>query len=358
MELYLVALGVTLASFALFLAAAIRNPFRMRVGFLFCFFLLCAGFCYAITAAWLDNPVLNLSLVLIGVALAFVLFFGLYVLIALLLVNARQMHNRERRTLANRLTLLAGLGLLLFAVLSWAVSFFSPPIWVRALWGGLLAVVTFYFFHIFVFLVSVLLCNLMRPAKRQDYVIVLGARLVEGKPSPLLARRVDAAIRFYHKQAKRRTPPKLIMSGGQGSDEAVTEATAMAQYALEQGIPEQDILLEPEARNTYQNMEYAKKLIEADREKQQANTAVPCRVAFATSNYHLLRSGMLARKLGLKARGLGARTALYYLPTALLREYIAYLKMRLKPLLILAGLLFVGSILLELMPLILSRFIL
>ena len=51
----------------------------------------------------------------------------------------------------------------------------------------------------------------------------------------------------------------------------------------------------------------------------------PYKCIYATSNYHLLRAGIYARKAGLKINGIGAKTAFYFLPNAILREYIAYI---------------------------------
>ncbi|MDL2294791.1 YdcF family protein [Ruminococcaceae bacterium OttesenSCG-928-D13] len=335
-------LAATLVLLLVFLFAALRNPARMRVGFLCSAFVVMAGLSYLFFALSSGNAILEWTIVLIAIVVMGVLMFGIYVLIALLLLNFRVMRRRERRSMANRLTLFFSLLLIGYLVLSWAVVVFNVPRWLGSLYFGLTLVVVYYFFHIFVFLLSDFLCVLARPRKNKDYVIVLGASLVDGRPSPLLARRIDAALRFYRKQAKKRAPPTLIMSGGQGADEAVSEAEAMRNYAIEQGVPPEHILLEGKSRNTYENMLYSKEVIERDR-AARGLAETPYKAIFATSGYHILRSGMLARKVGLAAVGIAGRTALYYRPTALLREYVAYVKMRLKPLLIIAGLIFLAG---------------
>ncbi|WP_161947224.1 YdcF family protein, partial [Streptococcus suis] len=71
-----------------------------------------------------------------------------------------------------------------------------------------------------------------------DYVVVLGAGLIGNKVTPLLASRIDKGIAIYQKQPG----SKLIMSGGQGPDELIAEGQAMANYALEKGVPAEDIL--------------------------------------------------------------------------------------------------------------------
>lgn len=108
------------------------------------------------------------------------------------------------------------------------------------------------------------------------------------------------------------------MSGGQGGDEKLPEGEAMANYALAKGMSEQNILVENRSLNTLQNFQYSRALIEQD----AAGNKYKC--AFATSSYHVYRARLYAYRAGLKrAKGLGAKTAGYFLPNAILREYIA-----------------------------------
>ncbi len=99
------------------------------------------------------------------------------------------------------------------------------------------------------------------PRYDQDFIIVLGAGLLNGeKVSPLLAQRIDKAIAFYHLQFRaKKTAPRLLMSGGQGSDEKIPEAVAMKEYAVSQGIPESEILVEANSTTTYENMKFSKR---------------------------------------------------------------------------------------------------
>jgi uncharacterized SAM-binding protein YcdF (DUF218 family) len=169
-----------------------------------------------------------------------------------------------------------------------------------------------------------ILCNLTRPKLNQDYIIVLGCWIKNGEVTPILARRLDKAIWFYNKQKEAGNPPKLLLSGGKGNDESCSEAEAMKTYALEHGIPEYDLILEDMSGSTRENMIFSKEIMDA----QTGGKAYNC--IYATNNYHVLRAGIFAAKAGLKARGIGAATAFYYLPNAILREYIAYLYIHLK----------------------------
>lgn len=95
----------------------------------------------------------------------------------------------------------------------------------------------------------------------------------------------------------------------------------MKNYALAQEIPEQDILIESNSTNTLENMRFSKEIMD-QREPQ------PYKAIFTSNNYHIFRAGLYAREAQLKADGIGAKTARYYLPNAFLREFIAIVAMK------------------------------
>ncbi len=101
---------------------------------------------------------------------------------------------------------------------------------------------------------SILLYRLYFPKKDKDYIIVLGAGLIDGyKVGRLLGNRIDKAIQFYQQEIKETGKhPKLVFSGGQGGDELLPEGEAMQKYALDHGIPESDTLIEAKSVNTLQ----------------------------------------------------------------------------------------------------------
>ena len=152
------------------------------------------------------------------------------------------------------------------------------------------------------------------PAPDADYILILGCKFRrDGTLTPLLQGRVDRAIAFWKKQ--REVTGKtavLVPSGGRGADEPIAEAEAMCRYLLERGIPEDKIILEDRSRNTYQNMEYSKALI--------GHGAPGAKVVYATTNYHVFRSGVWANLAGMPAEGVGSRTKWWYWPNAFMRE--------------------------------------
>ena len=151
-----------------------------------------------------------------------------------------------------------------------------------------------------------------------DFIIVHGAGLrKDGTATPLLAGRLDKAKKLFDQGGR---GARIIVSGGQGPDEVVSEARAMHDYLVSAGVPEQQILLEDQSATTYENMKNAKAVIDRTLAEEH-KTSYRC--IFVTSDYHVFRAGIYARQVGLKADGVGSRTAGYYFPNAFLREYAA-----------------------------------
>jgi len=169
------------------------------------------------------------------------------------------------------------------------------------------------------------------PDKDKDYLIILGCGLrKDGTPTPLLRGRVDRAVAFYKRQ-KAETGKELhfITSGGQGPGEANSESLAMKNYLLQQGVPEELIIEEDKSSDTLENMKFSKAIID---ERGGG------RVVFATTNYHVFRSGLYARRVKMRAQGMGAKTKWYFWPNAAVREFVGLLTAhRLKQALILGG---------------------
>lgn len=173
---------------------------------------------------------------------------------------------------------------------------------------------------------STIVCSYLstryKPHYNKDYIIILGCAIrKDGSPTPILRGRIDRALQFEREQyEKSGKHAKFVPSGGQGGDEVVSEAESMKRYLIEQGIPENQILKEDKSVNTYQNMEFSKKVIENDTDNIEN-----AKIAFSTTNYHVFRGYILAKKIGMKVRGLSAKTKLYFFPNAFLREFIGLL---------------------------------
>lgn len=126
---------------------------------------------------------------------------------------------------------------------------------------------------------------------------------------------IDRALSFYREQLdKTGKAVCFIPSGGQGSDEVMSEAQSMKNYLLAQGIDESLIYPEDASTNTLENMRNAKAIAESQKEN--------ARILFSTTNYHVFRSGILAEKAGMHADGISAKTKWYFWPNAQMREFI------------------------------------
>lgn len=172
-------------------------------------------------------------------------------------------------------------------------------------------------------LLGVIIANIIvvrhEPEPDKDYIIILGCGIRDdGTLFPLLRGRVDRALAFAEKQkALTGKEPTFVPSGGQGGNEPISESAAMKLYLLEHGVPEGRILEEDRSTDTYENMRFSRDVIWA--------VDPNAKVAFATTNYHVFRSGLYARRIKMRAVGIGAKTKWYFWPNAAVREFIGLL---------------------------------
>ena len=122
-----------------------------------------------------------------------------------------------------------------------------------------------------------------------DCIIILGAGIREGKPSPMLEDRLLEGIKLYNNNVS----SKIIMSGDHGRKE-YDEVNIMKQYAIENGIPSENIFMDHAGFSTYESIYRAKEIFEAKK------------VVIVTQKYHLYRALYIANKLGLEAYGVGS----------------------------------------------------
>ncbi|MCU4835394.1 YdcF family protein [Bacillus cereus] len=311
--------NVTLILFLIFLFFYLRDPRSLIIGFLFNLFF-CSTLILFIGLGFRSNePILRIISIIPFIIIFLMLTFGVFALMIGLFLNARILMRKEGRRLSNCLTLIAGLGILLtiLALIFEPTRFFSPHF--QPIFAGVILIMVYFLLHISIFLTAYFLYQFNRPLRNQDFIIVLGSGLINDKVPPLLASRINKAINFYWKQAAVTTPPTIIFSGGQGPDENIPEAEAMQKYAVEKGIPIEHTVQENQSDNTYQNMLFSKRIMDSLKNNYKS--------IFTTNNFHLFRAGLYARQAGLNSQGIGSKTAFYYWPNAMIREYIAIVVM-------------------------------
>ncbi len=280
---------------------------------------------------WLQThaPVMVLLLVLAALFMIAVLIFPLLLVLTFLIEGIHILRHeglRPRNVLS-----------LLFAILLFAYLVFWPKVggWQTNMAGRVIYSlvglwIAYALFLFAVYAISALL-NLIHRRENQnfDYVVVLGAGIKGERITPLLAARLERGIALLKKNRK----ALLILSGGQGPGEDITEGEAMARYALSRKVPPEKILVEKQSKNTRQNLEFSRELMERTHP----------RVAVVTTSYHVFRALLLARKLHLPCKGFGARTKWYFTLNALIREYVGYINISYRPhvlaLVVLSGLL-------------------
>lgn len=154
------------------------------------------------------------------------------------------------------------------------------------------------------------------PDYSADYLIVLGARLYGDIPSPSLKYRLDIAIDNLNEYPT----SKAIVSGGQGQDEWIPEGQAMKKYMIEKGIKSERIIIEKESTNTMENIRFSLEMIAKENSSDYIDIIV------VTNKYHIFRAKFLAKRAGVKVRGLPAEIPSTVVISSYFREYLAVLK--------------------------------
>ena len=152
--------------------------------------------------------------------------------------------------------------------------------------------------------------------KDVEYEIILGAGLYGDKPSPILQERLEEGLKYLELHPN----TKVIVSGGQGSNEPIPESEAMKNFLVNKGINPNRIIEENKSKSTFQNLEFSKKILEerhADKDE----------VLIVTSDFHLFRAKEIADYLHIKNEGLPSKTPISLRVQYMVREFPAMIKL-------------------------------
>jgi len=128
-----------------------------------------------------------------------------------------------------------------------------------------------------------------------DCILVLGCGLrADGYPSQMLRDRLDVAIAAYWAGAA----PKLLMSGDHGSPD-YDEVNAMKNYAMDKGVPSEDIFMDHAGFSTYESMYRAREIFQCEK------------IVVVTQQYHLYRALYNAQAMGMQAQGISSSVRSY-----------------------------------------------
>ena len=228
--------------------------------------------------------------------------------------------------------LLLGIAVTLDGILMWFTSNFNlGNVMTLILGGALIAfgclhhhlskpwkiVVIALFVVILLVITALLVFGITDTADHQeDAVIVLGAAVRGEVPSGALQDRLDTALGYFEKNPH----VIIVVSGGQGPQEAITEALAMERYLVAHGVPQGQIWKEDRSTSTLENFMFSKAIL--DERFAEGYTA-----CFITNEYHIFRAGRIARQAGFAPlTHVHSSTRWYGILPGVLRECLAIMK--------------------------------
>lgn len=147
----------------------------------------------------------------------------------------------------------------------------------------------------------------------EEALIVLGCAVHGDYPSTPLVNRLDAAIEYAEKNKN----ALIVVSGGKGFQETVTEAAAMEKYLIEKGIDPSRIIKEEAATSTYENMTFSKEILDGIFGENSY------RVTVLTNDFHVFRAVYNAELTGLETTHAHGKTTWYNTVPCYLREVLA-----------------------------------
>lgn len=142
-------------------------------------------------------------------------------------------------------------------------------------------------------------------------VIVLGCQVRRDGPSLMLSRRINAAYNYLTIDEK----ADCIVSGGKGDNEHISEAEAMYEVLVNDGIAQSRITKEDKSSSTYENLLFSKQILE--------DNGKPLRIAIVTDGFHQWRARLQAESLGYDVKCVSAATPWYLIPVYWVREWFA-----------------------------------
>ena len=151
---------------------------------------------------------------------------------------------------------------------------------------------------------------------KTDYLIILGGGIKGETVSLTLQERLNKGIEYLNEYPD----TKVIVTGGKGFEETITEAEAMKRYLVARGIDSKRIIMEDKATSTKENFEYSRELLWGLGYKEKMKVMV------ITSDFHMMRAKMLAKRFGFDPYGITCSTPVSVRLNSYIREYFAVIK--------------------------------
>ena len=167
------------------------------------------------------------------------------------------------------------------------------------------------FYFLVVYAVVIMAFSYDFNGKGAAYLIVLGSKLNDNRETFTMVTRADRAALYLQKNPE----CMAIVSGGVTKGNSISEASVLRMLLLERGIRPERIIVEDKALNTFENFKYSKKLLDPEK-----------KITICTSDYHILRSKLMAAKNGLKVNSIFAHSTVFDLLIHLPIEEIFIIK--------------------------------
>lgn len=152
--------------------------------------------------------------------------------------------------------------------------------------------------------------------EKPDYLMVLGAGVRGTKISTSLLYRLETALDFHELYPD----VKIIVSGGQGEGEKISEASAMRNFLVDNGVDPSQIIMEDKSTDTYENFLYTKKLLDDESEVKDPI------VTIISNNFHMFRAKLLAKEVGFNTLGYPAPSHKVSAMVFYVREFFGVIK--------------------------------
>ncbi|MGV8983317.1 YdcF family protein [Clostridium sp.] len=149
--------------------------------------------------------------------------------------------------------------------------------------------------------------------EKSDYLMILGAGLRGEVPSTALYQRLYASLEYIEINPG----VKIVVSGGKGSGESITEAEAMKRFLVKHGVAGAQIIKEEKSTDTLENMKFTAEVL------KKLDKSENIEITIVTNNFHMFRAKFLAQRQGLKVYGYPAPLHPMLIPTCFVREYLA-----------------------------------
>ncbi|MCY6959326.1 YdcF family protein [Clostridium brassicae] len=208
--------------------------------------------------------------------------------------------------------LLIGGSLIFYGLVKSKYNYKMPKL--NNLMKGILYVIAFMWLISFMVIEGLIIKHGINQEMRETkYLLVLGAGVKGERMSQTLRDRMYKSLEYIRKYPN----VKIIVSGGKGNGESISEAEAMKRFLVVNGVDEKNIIKEDKSTNTYENLKYTKEMFNKFSDQSNLN------ISMVTTNFHMYRAQFLAKKAGIESYAVPAKMNFILIPNYYVREYFA-----------------------------------